>query len=367
MGFYDYFQGFKGINFNNFFNDCTSNDILNIINKDNLNEYEFLALLSPRAENYLEDMAQRAHQLSLQHFGKTVQLFTPMYVANYCVNRCAYCSFNGSNKISRKVMTMAEVEKEARAIAATGLKHILFLTGESRQQSSVSYICDVARVLRQYFASVSIEIYPLTADEYKEVVTAGVDGFCMYQETYNEDVYDQVHLGGPKKNYRFRLDAPERACKAGMRSVSLGALLGLYEWRKEAFATGLHAYYLQEKYPEMELALGVPRIRPHVGVFENVYEVTDQNIVQVILAYRMFLPQVCITVTTRERPEFRNNLIPLGINKMSAGVSTEVGGHTCAQTSDSQFEIADPRSVAEMYQMISAQGYQPVLKNWMSF
>jgi len=366
MSFYDYYSKYRELDVNRYFDGITDYDIQSIIDKYSINEYEFLALLSPQAEKFLEEIAQKAHQLSLQHFGKTIQLFTPMYVANYCVNKCAYCSFNAENKITRKAMTLEEVDQEARAIADTGLKHILFLTGESRTKSPVAYICEVAQILKKYFNSISIEIYPLTVDEYEQVSAAGVDGFCMYQEVYNEEVYDRVHLAGPKKDYRFRLEAPDRACQARMRSVSIGALLGLYDWRAEAFATGLHAYYLRNTYSDVEISLGVPRIRPHVGVFDEVNVVSDKNLVQILLAYRLLLPSSGITITTRESQELRDNLIPLGVTKMSAGVTTEVGGHTSSSSSDSQFEIADPRSVSEMKQAIISLGYQPVFKNWMA-
>lgn len=366
MTFYDYYSEYKNIDIKNYFDRLSGREIIRIIDKNNINAYDFLALLSPRAEEYLEVMAQKAHRLSEQHFGKTIQLFTPMYVANYCVNKCAYCSFNVANRITRKIMNLEEVDREARAIASTGLKHILFLTGESRAKSPVDYICDVALVLKKYFDSISIEIYPLTVEEYKRVAAAGVDGFCMYQEVYNEEVYERVHLAGPKKDYRFRLDAPDRACQAKMRSVSIGALLGLHDWRSEAFATGLHAWYLRNTYSDVEIAVGVPRIRPHVGVFDEVEAVSDRSLVQILLAYRLLLPNAGITITTREKPELRDNLIPLGVTKMSAGVTTEVGGHTSADSSDSQFEIADSRSVVEMEAAILQHGYQPVYKNWMA-
>lgn len=366
MTFYDYYSKYKNIDIEKFYNRISGQEITRIINKNHIDEFDFLALLSPQAEEYLEPMAQKAHRLSLQHFGKTIQLFTPMYVANYCVNKCAYCSFNVANRITRKSMTLEEVDREARAIASTGLKHILFLTGESRAKSSVDYICDVARVLKKYFDSISIEIYPLTVEEYKRVAAAGVDGFCMYQEVYNKEVYDRVHLAGPKKDYRFRLEAPDRACQARMRSVSIGALLGLHDWRSEAFATGLHAWYLRNTYSDVEIAVGVPRIRPHVGSFDEVETVSDRNLVQILLAYRLLLPNSGITITTREKQELRDNLIPLGVTKMSAGVTTEVGGHTSDDSSDSQFEIADPRSVREMEASILQHGYQPVFKNWMA-
>ncbi|MBZ4688461.1 MAG: thiH [Clostridiales bacterium] len=367
MSFYDCYLEYNDLDFENFFAQVTEADILRILRKNKITEYEFLALLSPVAENLLEDMAQRARQLSLQHFGKAILLFTPMYIANHCVNKCSYCGFNVENDIARKKLSLEEIEREAAAIAETGLRHILVLTGESRKETPLSYIVNAIKILRKYFQSISIEIYPLTEEEYQEVIEAGVDGLTIYQEVYDEKIYDKVHLAGPKKNYKFRLDAPERACKAKMRNVNIGALLGLNEWRREAFFTGLHASYLQNKYPDVEISISLPRIRPHKGVFEDVYLVNDRSLVQIMLATRIFLPYVGITISTRESQRLRDNLIPLGVTKMSAGVSTEVGGHTSATKGDSQFEIADKRNVAEMKEAILAKGYQPVFKNWLQF
>lgn len=365
MSFYNTIELYKGFKYDEFFENLSSDDILKIIKKDKLTEYDFLALLSPKAGQLLEEMATEARKKTLQHFGKTILLYTPMYLANYCVNKCAYCSFNLENDITRRMLTIEEIDKEAKAIAATGLKHILVLTGESQKHTPVSYIIEAIRVLKRYFDSISIEIYPLTVEEYSEVIEAGLDGLTIYQEVYDSRIYDKVHLAGPKKNYLFRLDAPERACKGKIRSVNIGALLGLNDWRLEGFMTGLHAKYLQDKYPEVDVSVSLPRIRPHVGVFEEVVEVSDRSLVQIILALRLFKPNIGITVSTREKQEFRDNLIPLGVTKMSAGVSTEVGGHTTKDNDTSQFEISDKRSVEEIRKAILSAGYHPVFKDWM--
>lgn len=365
MGFYDIYSSYKNFNIEDFFNKVKDEDVARAIQKNNLDIYDFLTLLSPRAESHMEDMAQRANSLSLQHFGRSVIVYTPIYIANHCVNRCAYCSFSIDNKIHRRQLTLDEIREEAKAIYDQGLRHILLLTGESKKETPVDYIIEAVKVLREYFDSISIEIYPLTQEEYKDVIDAGVDGLTIYQEVYNEKIYDNIHLGGPKKNYLFRLDAPERACQEGIRSVNIGALLGLDDWRYESFFTGLHAEYLQNKYPHVEVSVSFPRIRPHIGFFEDVHKVSDKNLVQVILALRIFLPRSGITISTRERQEFRDNLIALGVTKMSAGVSTEVGGHTSSNKGESQFEISDTRSVGEIKNAILKKGYQPIFKDWM--
>lgn len=331
-----------------------------------INEKDFLALLSPAAAEHLELMAQKAHQLTNQHFGRTIQLYTPMYLSNHCSNHCVYCSFSVKHHLMRKKLTLAEVEKEAESISATGLRHILILTGESPKHSPVSYIADCVKVLKRYFDSIAIEIYPLTTEEYQRLVDAGVDGLTIYQEVYDEGMYSKLHPQGPKKNYHFRLDAPERGCLAKMRGVNIGALLGLEDWRKEAFFTGLHANYLQNKYLDTEISVSIPRIRPNVGGFTPKFDVNDKSLVQIILAVRLFMPRAGIALSTRERAELRNNLVKLGVTKMSAGVSTEVGGHSDSEESSGtgQFQISDERDVEEMKTMLYKMGYQPVLKDW---
>ena len=364
MSFYDEYLKYKDFNFDNFFKKITEEDVLRVINKEKLNELDFLTLLSPIAETQLEQIAAKAKQLTLQHFGKVIFLFTPLYLANYCVNQCVYCGFNISHNIKRSSLTLEEVENEAKAIAKTGLKHIIILTGESQVHSPISYIINCVKVLKKYFTSITIEIYPVEVNEYLELISAGVDGFTLFQEVYNEEMYKVVHLKGPKSNHRYRLDAPERACMASMRTVNIGALLGLEDWRKEAFFTGLHAAYLQNKYSDTEISVSLPRIRPSGSDFKQKCIVTDKNIVDIMVATRLFIPRCGITVSTRETQSFRDNLLGLGVTKMSAGSITEVGGHSENAKSESQFEISDPRSVNEMSNMLYEKGYQPIFKDW---
>lgn len=327
----------------------------------------FLGLLSENAENSLEEMAIKSRELTLKYFGRAMQLYTPMYLSNYCDNRCLYCGFNVNNKLDRHVMTLDEVEKEAGFISSTGLRHILILTGESRVKSPPDYIKDCVRALKKYFSSISIEIYPLTQDEYSALVMEGVDGLTIYQEVYNEDIYSKMHPAGPKSDYKFRLDAPERGAEAGMRNVNIGVLLGLDDWRKEVFYLGLHAKYLMDRFPDAEIGISVPRIRPQAAGFKPEYVVNDKNMVQIITALRIFLPRLSISLSTRERPEFRDSLIPLGITRMSAGSTTRVGGHTIKADDEYsiQFEISDKRTVDEIRKSLEKKGYQPVFKDWM--
>jgi 2-iminoacetate synthase len=339
-------------------------EITRILAKSKLNSEDFLALLSPAAVDRLEDMAQVAHRLTVRHFGWTIQMYTPIYLANYCENQCVYCGFKAANDIPRRVLSLSEVELEARAIAETGLQHILVLTGESRRYSSVSYIKDCVSVLRKYFSSISIEIYPLSTEEYRELIAAGVDGLTIYQEVYNEEVYSLLHPCGPKRNYQYRLEAPERGAEAGIRTINIGALLGLYDWRQEVFLTGLHAAWLQQKFPEVEVSVSFPRMRPEFGGYQPESPLSDRDLVQAILALRLFLPRSGITISTREKAELRDNLVKLGVTKMSGGSSTAIGGHTDAPDGIGQFEISDKRSVAEMRTDLAKLGYKPVLKDW---
>ncbi len=363
MSFFEKYRQYQDFAFADYFRSLGDGDIQRIIQKDRLSELDYLALLSPAAEAHLEEMARRAHGLTVRHFGRSILLYTPIYLANHCVNRCVYCGFAVHNAIPRTRLTLEEVAAEAQLIAATGLKHVLILTGESRKHSPVSYIKDCVGVLKKYFSSIGIEIYPLEEEEYRELVDAGVDGLTLYQEVYHPAVYDRLHPAGPKKNYPFRLDAPERACRAGVRTVNVGALLGLHDWRSEAFFTGLHASYLQNKYGHLEVSISPPRMRPHGGGFEPVEKVRDKNLVQYILAYRLFMPRGGISLSTRESAFLRDHLLPLGITKMSAGSCTAVGGR-CQPEAASQFAISDERDVPAMVHMLYRQGYQPVFKDW---
>lgn len=344
----------------------TKEDVYRVLDKEVLDEEDLLTLLSPPASGCLEAMAARAQSEHLKHFGKAVVLYTPMYISNHCVNKCSYCGFNIDNKIRRKKLTYDEIQKEAEIIAATGLKHILLLTGESPIATPIEYLKESVQVLKEHFQSIAIEIYPLEEAEYETLIASGVDGLAVYQETYNEKIYDDVHLAGPKKDYLFRLDTPERGCKAGMRSVGIGALLGLDNWRREVYYTGLHGKYLIEKYPGVEYSFSFPRIKPHVGMDKSYEGIDDRIFVQIITALKIFLPYFGTNISTRECAEFRKNLLPIGVSKMSAGVTTSVGGHsqdTAEETA--QFEISDKSDVTSVKTMISEVGYQPVFKNWL--
>lgn len=364
MSFYEKYVTVRDLPFDEMFRQLNELDVEKALQKDILTERDLLALLSPSAETYLEEMAQKAHQLTVQHFGKVMGLYSPLYITDYCVNQCKYCSFSVENNFPRRRLTMEEIEEEAKAIIEMGIKHLIILTGESRIHSSVRYLCESVDVLKKYFSSLSIEVQPLQTEEYKELVQRGIDGLTVYQEVYNEEIYKQIHVKGPKRDYRYRLDAPERGCQAGMRSVNIGALLGMDDWRKEIFFTALHGQYLQQKYIETDIAVSFPRLRPHLGSFQPKVDVTDKYLVQAMLAIRLFLPRAGITLSTRENAELRKHLIPLGVTKMSAASSTVVGGYANKENQNSQFEISDDRSVAEVKNSLKQLGYQPVIKDW---
>ena len=368
MSYFEVYSHYKNLSFEEMFSRVTDGQAEEAIGSGCEDPERLLALLSPAAEKHLEAMAQAAHAVTLRHFGRTIQLYTPLYLSNYCENECTYCGFNAENPIARKTLSLEEVEKEAQFIAASGLEHILVLTGDSRERSPLSYLRECLEILKRYFSSISLEIYALTEKEYATLVCDGVDGLTLYQETYDEAVYDRVHRSGPKKNYRFRLEAPERAARSGMRSVNVGALLGLHDWRRDIFFMALHAQYLQDRFPEVEIGASIPRLRPHSVDFRIASPVKNKDLAQIITALRLFLPRLGITVSTRESSVLRDGFLPLGVTRMSAGSTTEVGGHTLGTgpgSARSQFEIADPRGVEEIKGMLSARGYQPVLKDWM--
>lgn len=366
MEFYSLYNHWKNQDLDGFLRKVTADDVAQVLSRRKLSEHDYLRLLSPAAESFLEPMAQRAHASTVAQFGKAILLYTPMYLSNFCVNHCLYCGFNARNTIRRKQLGLDEVDAEAKRISETGLKHILILTGESRKHAGMDYLKECISVLKRYFTSIAIEIYPLETHEYEELVRAGVDSMTLYQETYHEDLYDRLHVKGPKKNYGFRMDAPERACRAGMRGVNIGALLGLSESRQESFFTGLHTWYLQKHYPEVDISVSFPRMRPHTGSFQPDHPVDDKRLVQVILALRLFLPRAGITISTREDARFRNHILPLGVTRMSAGSTTAVGGHTQKDNKTGQFDISDERSVSEMAHHLVTLGYQPVFKDWES-
>jgi len=345
----------------------TASDVQRALNNDYRTVEDFAALLSPAAMPFLEEMARLAKEETRKHFGNSVYMFTPLYLANYCENYCIYCGFNCHNKIRRAKLNYEEIEKEMQAIAKTGLEEVLLLTGESRKMSDVKYIGEACKIARKYFKLVGLEVYPMNSDEYEYLRECGADFVTVFQETYNSDKYETLHLEGHKRIFPYRVNAQERALKGGMRGVGFAALLGLDDFRKDAFATGVHAYLLQRKYPHAEIAFSCPRLRPIINNDKiNPRDVGEPQLLQVITAYRLFMPFANITISTRECERFRNNAIGLGATKISAGVSTGIGSHAeeAEDRGDNQFEIADCRTVEEVYEAIKANGLQPVMNDY---
>ncbi len=335
---------------------------------------DFKALLSPAAEPFLEQMAQRARLETSRHFGNTVYLFTPLYIANYCENYCVYCGFNCYNHIKRMKLTREQIEKEMKVIADSGMEEILILTGESRAQSDVNYIGEACKLAQKYFRMVGLEIYPVNTDEYRYLHECGADHVTVFQETYDTDKYETLHLLGHKRVWPYRFDAQERALRGGMRGVAFSALLGLSDFRRDALASALHVYYLQRKFPHAEMSLSCPRLRPIINNDKiNPLDVHEKQLCQIICAYRIFLPYVGITVSSRESAAFRNGIVKIAATKVSAGVSTGIGDHErkyCGTESDDargdeQFEIDDNRSLGRMYKDMEEAGLQPVLNDYL--
>ncbi len=345
----------------------TEQDVRRALEKENRGPEEFAALLSPAALPFLEEMAQKAQEETRRHFGNSVYLFTPLYIANYCENYCIYCGFNCHNKIRRAQLNEAEIEEEMRAIAKTGLQEILILTGESRKKSTVEYIGKACQIARKYFKVIGLEVYPMNSDEYRYLHECGADYVTVFQETYDSDKYETLHLAGHKRIFPYRINAQERALKGGMRGVGFGALLGLSDFRKDAYATGIHAWLLQRKYPHAEIAFSCPRLRPIINNDKiNPMDVHEAQLLQVVTAYRLLLPFAGITVSTRECARVRDNLACIAATKISAGVSTGVGSHAAEMEDqgDEQFEISDSRTVEEVYRDLENLGQQPVMNDY---
>ena len=352
----------------------TAADVKAALEHDSCTVEDFKALLSPAAEPFLEQLAQRARLETSRHFGNTVYLFTPLYIANYCENYCVYCGFNCYNDIKRMKLTSEQIEREMKIIADSGMEEILILTGESRVQSDIEYIGEACKLARKYFRMVGLEIYPVNTDEYRYLHECGADYVTVFQETYDIDRYEQLHLLGHKRVWGYRFDSQERALMGGMRGVAFSALLGLADFRRDALATALHVYYLQRKYPHAEMSLSCPRLRPIINNDKiNPLDVHEKQLCQIICAYRIFLPYVGITVSSRESASFRNGIVKIAATKISAGVSTGIGDHESkysgreqqAAQGDEQFEIADSRSLEKMYEDISDEGLQPVLNDYL--
>ena len=346
--------------------DYTASDVLRAIESDSCSSEDFKALLSPAAEPFLEQIARKARQETRKHFGNSAYFFTPIYISNYCENYCIYCGFNCHNKIKRAKLSMEEIHEEMKAIADTGLEEILILTGESRKASDVKYIGEACRIARKYFKNIGIEVYPMNSDEYRHLHECGADYVTVFQETYNSDKYETLHLAGHKRIFPYRFNAQERALMGGMRGVAFAALLGLDDFRKDALGTGMHAYLIQRKYPWAEISISCPRLRPIINNASiNPKDVHEKQLLQIMCAYRIFLPFAGMTISTRERAEFRDNVVGLAATKISAGVSTGIGSHSEREDKgDAQFEIADTRGLDEIYESLKKRGIQPVMNDY---
>ena len=343
----------------------TEQDVKKALLKDNISPDDFKALLSPAALPLLEDIAQRAKLETRKHFGNSVYMFTPLYIANYCENYCIYCGFNCHNKIKRAILDDDQIRAEMKTIAETGLQEVLILTGESRSKSDVKYIGEACKIASEYFKVVGLEVYPMNSDEYAYLHKCGADFVTVFQETYNSDKYETLHLAGHKRIFPYRFNAQERALMGGIRGVGFAALLGLDDFRKDAFATGYHAYLIQRKYPHAEIAFSCPRLRPIINNDKiNPRDVHERQLLQIICAYRIFMPFASITISSRENADFRDNIIQIAATKTSAGVDVGIGAHSGEQKGDEQFEIDDARSVKEMYDMIKSKGMQPVMSDY---
>lgn len=354
----------------------SADDVRIALHKDNCSPQDFAALLSPAAMPFLEEIARKASAETRQHFGNSIYLFTPLYLANYCENSCVYCGFSRKQKIRRARLNTDEMEKEMQAIAQTGLEEILLLTGESRKMSDLQYIGEACAIARRYFKMVGLEVYPVNTQDYAYLRACGADYVTVFQETYNSTTYETLHPDGRKRVFPYRMNAQERALRGGMRGVAFGALLGLGDSRKDAFATGLHAWFLQRRYPQAEISFSCPRLRPLGNDSKPDFPILDgktnisipqeAELLQVMLAYRLLMPFAGITISTRERAGFRDHVTGIAATKVSASVRTSVGGHQESQEDigDGQFEIADLRSVHEVCSTLKERGLQPVMNDY---
>lgn len=345
----------------------TEQDVRNALEHSEKTVDDFKALLSPAALPLLEEIAKAARVETKKHFGNSVNMFTPLYISNYCENYCIYCGFNCHNKIHRAKLNAEEIEHEMQAIAKTGLQEILLLTGESKKMSDVKYIGEACKIARKYFKVVGLEVYPMNSDEYRYVHECGADYVTVFQETYNSDKYETLHLAGHKRIFPYRVNTQERALMGGMRGVGFAALLGLSDFRKDAFATGMHAYLIQRKYPHAEIAFSCPRLRPIINNDKiNPKDVHEPQLLQVICAYRLFMPFASITISTRECQRFRDNVVDIAATKISAGVDVGIGGHDgeSEKKGDEQFEISDGRNVDEVFKSLTNKGLQPVMSDY---
>lgn len=345
--------------------ETTPEQIDAVLKRPRVSVDDFARLISPViTDAQLETMARRAHGLTQQRFGRTILLYAPIYISNECHNGCKYCGFSAENHLIRKTLRLEEIEREANILRREGFRHMLILTGEAPEVAGIDYLEEAVRIIKDYCGSVSIEVFPMDTDGYRRMVAAGVDGLTIYQETYDKELYAELHPYGAKSDFEYRLSAPERGGEAGLRKIGIGALLGLGDSLSDAFYTGLHALYLARTYWRTQVTVSFPRMRPAEGGFQPLSLVDDRQLTQFICAMRLLLPDAGLVLSTRESAQLRDNLLPLGITQMSAGSCTAPGGYGDQDKESQQFEINDDRSPAEIESLLRRRGYDPVWKDW---
>jgi 2-iminoacetate synthase len=342
----------------------TVEDVKRALKKERCNLEDFKALISPAAAPFLETMAHRSMELTQQRFGKTIQLYIPLYLSNYCTNSCIYCGFNCGNSLDRKALSLEEIKEEVEAIKRMGYEHILLVSGEAPSLISSSYFQSVLSMLKHEFSQLAMEVQPLQQHEYELLIKEGLNFVCIYQETYRQEMYGHYHPRGPKADFRYRLETPDRLGRAGIHKIGLACLLGLEDWRTDSVFTAMHLSYLEKKYWRTRYSISLPRLRPHTGGFSPKHVIGDREMVQLICAWRLFSPEVEISISTRESRDFRDNVLRLGATSYSAGSSTSPGGYANPEEELQQFTVDDDRSPTEVAEMIRSQGYDPVWKDW---
>ena len=347
-------------------NSFQAGDVQQVLDKSQLNVMDFACLLSPAAADFVKPMAERAALLTRQRFGNTMQMFVPLYLSNLCANECSYCGFSLSNKLKRKTLNLGEVEQECRSLKAMGFDSVLIVTGEHERKVGMAYFASVMPLLRRYFSYVMFEVQPLTEQEYAQLKTMGVDAVLVYQETYHPHVYASHHTFGKKKDFNWRLATPERVAQAGIDKIGLGVLLGLADWRSDSLMVAYHLQYLRKHFWRSRYSISFPRLRPCTGGLSQQSVLSDKQLVQLICAFRLFDPELEISLSTRESPWLRDNLMSLGVTSMSAGSSTQPGGYANAQSELEQFSIDDNRSPTRVAEAITSKGLQPVWTDWHS-
>lgn len=347
----------------------TANDVERALCKESITMDDFAALVSPAAESFMNAMAKKSYATTRRRFGNVMQLYAPLYLSNVCQNHCVYCGFNCTNKIHRVTLNQDQIHAEAAAIKRDPFQHILLVTGEAPRSAGVEYMAEAIEIMKEYFEQTSLEVQPMDTDQYRRLMDSGMHSVYVYQETYNRERYPIYHLKGRKSNYQYRLETPDRLCDAGVYKVGLGNLIGLEDWRTEAFFTALHLQYLENKYWRSKYSVAFPRLRPYVGEdgFNPEHPASERNLLQLICAYRLLSEDVELSISTRESAVCRDRIMPFGVTVMSAGSKTTPGGY-CAPSSElEQWEINDNRTPNEVVEAIKAKGFEPVWKDWSQY